>query len=100
MGRPDTVLGGVLLKSFLNTLTQTSPSPDVMILFNAGVKLAVAGSEVLDDLQALADNGVRILVCGTCLNFFELKEKLAVGQASNMFDIAQTMLTSGRIVQI
>lgn len=100
MGRPDTVLGGVLMKSFLNTLTQTTPVPDVMILYNAGVKLAVQGSESLDDLQALAGSGVRILVCGTCLNFFELKDRLAVGQVSNMYDIARTMLTAGRVVQI
>ncbi len=100
MGSPDTVLGGVLMKSFLNTLTQTTPAPDVMILYNAGVKLAVQGSEVLDDLQALTSAGVRILVCGTCLNFFELKDLLAIGQVSNMYDIAQTMLTAGRIVQI
>jgi len=100
MGGPDEVLGGVLMKSFLNTLTQTDPAPDVMILFNAGVKLAVNGSEVLDDLTALAEAGVRILVCGTCLNYFDLKDRLAVGTVSNMYDIARTMLNAGRIVRI
>jgi selenium metabolism protein YedF len=100
MGRGEEVLGGVLMKSFLHTLTETRPVPDVMILFNTGVKLATEGSEVLDDLEALAHAGVRILACGTCLNYFGLKEKLAVGQVSNMYDIAQAMLTAGRTVQI
>jgi selenium metabolism protein YedF len=100
MGRGEEVLGGVLMKSFLHTLTQTAPMPDVMILFNTGVRLAVKGSEVLDDLDALMNAGMKILVCGTCLNYLSLKEKLSAGEVSNMYDIAQTMLTAGRIVQI
>lgn len=100
MGRGEEVLGGVLMKSFLHTLTQTTPMPDIMILFNTGVRLAVKGSEVLDDLDALMKAGVKILACGTCLNYLSLKEKLAIGEVSNMYDIAQTMLTAGRIVQV
>ncbi|MGD0822647.1 MAG: sulfurtransferase-like selenium metabolism protein YedF [Desulfomonilia bacterium] len=100
MGRGEDVLGGVLMKSFLHTLTQAGAMPDTMILFNTGVKLAVKGSEVLDDLESLANAGVNILACGTCLNYFSLKENLAVGVVSNMYDISQTMLGAGRIVQI
>jgi selenium metabolism protein YedF len=100
MGRGEEVLGGVLMKSFLHTLTQTTPMPDVLILFNTGVKLAGKGSEVLDDLEALEAAGVKILACGTCLNYFSLKDELAVGSVSNMYDIAQAMLMAGRIVHI
>ncbi|MGO9146698.1 MAG: sulfurtransferase-like selenium metabolism protein YedF [Desulfomonilia bacterium] len=100
MGRGEDVLGGVLMKSFLHTLTEAGPMPDTMILFNTGVKLAVKGSEVLDDLESLANAGVNILACGTCLNYFSLKENLIVGVVSNMYDISQTMLTAGRIVQL
>ncbi|MGD0210138.1 MAG: sulfurtransferase-like selenium metabolism protein YedF [Desulfomonilia bacterium] len=100
MGRGEDVLGGVLMKSFLHTLTEAGAMPDTMILFNTGVKLAVKGSEVLDDLESLANAGVNILACGTCLNYFSLKENLAVGVVSNMYDISQIMLTAGRIVQI
>ncbi len=100
MGRGEEVLGHVLMKSFLHTLTQSAPMPDVMILYNTGVRLAVKGSEVLDDLEALMNAGVKVMACGTCLNYLSLKEKLAVGEVSNMYDIAQTMLTAGRIVQI
>jgi selenium metabolism protein YedF len=100
MGSGDDTLGAVLMKSFLHTLLDTSPRPDVLVLFNTAVRLAVAGSEVLDDLHALAGQGTRILVCGTCLGFFELKDRLAVGSVSNMYDIAQAMLQAGRIVRV
>jgi selenium metabolism protein YedF len=100
MGSGDDVLGAVLMKSFLHTLTEAEVKPDVMIFFNAGVKLAAQGSDVLDDLKLLSDAGVRILSCGTCLNFFELKDRLAVGEVTNMYDIAGTMLGAGRLVRI
>jgi intracellular sulfur oxidation DsrE/DsrF family protein len=70
--------------------------PDIIIFYNTGVKLAVQDSEVLEDLKALSDKGVEILVCGTCLNFFGIKEKLGVGIVSNMYDIASTMSRAGR----
>ena len=100
MGRGNDVLGKVLMKSFLHTITETATMPDIIILFNTGVKLTVQGSEVLEDLNALVHAGVRVLACGTCLKYLSLMEKLAVGSASNMYDIAQIMLTAGRIVQI
>lgn len=100
MGSGDDTLGAVLMKSFLHTLLESNPKPDVMIFFNTGVKLTVEGSEVLDDLGAILDAGASILVCGTCLNFFEIKDRLAVGQVSNMYDIAQNMLGAGRLVRI
>jgi selenium metabolism protein YedF len=100
MGRGEDKLGTVLMKSFLHTLTEAEVKPDIMIFFNTGVKLAAHGSEVLDDLKLLSDCGVRILICGTCLNYFELKEKLGAGTVSNMYDISQTMFEAGRLVQI
>lgn len=100
MGSGDDTLGAVLMKSFLHTLQDTSPRPDVVIFFNAGVKLAIEGSDVLDDLAAVTGQGTKILVCGTCLNYFGVKDRLAVGQVSNMYDIAQTMLGAGRLVRI
>lgn len=100
MGSGDDTLGNVLMKSFLHTLTEAAQAPDTILLFNSGVKLAVPGSEVLDDLKALEAAGVSILSCGTCLNYFELKDKLAVGMISNMYDIAGAMLGAGNLVRI
>ncbi|MBW2636644.1 MAG: sulfurtransferase-like selenium metabolism protein YedF [Deltaproteobacteria bacterium] len=100
MGRGDDELGGVLIRSFLYALGEVSPKPDTLIFFNAGVKLTVQGSEVLDDLQALEEEGANILVCGTCLDFYGLKEKLGAGIVSNMYDIAETMLSAGKVIRI
>ena len=100
MGRGNDELGYVLIRSFLHTLLDSSPKPDILIFFNTGVKLTVNDSEVLDDLHALEGKGIKILVCGTCLSFFDLKEQLAAGVISNMYDIAEAMLSAGRLVHI
>jgi selenium metabolism protein YedF len=100
MGRGEEELGHLLIRSFLHALTEVSGRPDKMIFFNTGVKLTVRGSEVLEDLQALENNGVEILICGTCLDYFSLKGKIAVGQVSNMYTIAETMLSANRLVTV
>jgi selenium metabolism protein YedF len=97
MGRGNDELGTVLIKAFCHTIAEQSQKPDVMIFYNTGVKLTIEGSDVLDDLKQLESKGVQILVCGTCLNYFEIKEKLAVGIVSNMYDIVETMSSAGRL---
>jgi len=97
MGRGNDELGTVLIKAFCHTLAEQSQKPDVMIFYNTGVKLTIQGSDVLDDLKLLESKGVQILVCGTCLNYFEIKEKLAVGIVSNMYDIVEAMSSAGRL---
>jgi selenium metabolism protein YedF len=100
MGRGEPELGGILIRSFLHTLCEVQPVPDQILLFNTGVKLACEGSPAVDDLRALEEQGVEILACGTCLGYFELKEKLAVGRVSNMYDIAEAMLRAGKLVSL
>jgi len=100
MGRGDDELGMLLMRAFLHTLGEVSPRSDVMIFFNAGVKLVTEESEVLDDLHSLEKQGMGILVCGTCLDYFGLKDNLKVGVVSNMYDIAETMLSAGRVIRI
>jgi len=97
MGRGNDELGTVLIKAFCHTIAEQSQKPDVMIFYNTGVKLTIEGSDVLDDLKQLESKGVQILVCGTCLNYFEIKEKLAVGIVSNMYDIVENMSSAGRL---
>jgi sulfur relay (sulfurtransferase) complex TusBCD TusD component (DsrE family) len=60
----------------------------------------VKGSPVLEDLRTLANQGVQILACGTCLGYYGLKEKVAVGEVSNMYTIAETMLQAGKVVSL
>ena len=100
MGRGDAELGNILVRAFFHTLGEVEPLPQTIIFFNAGVKLACQGSPVLDDLRALENSGIEMLVCGTCLGYFELKEELGVGQVSNMYDIAEAMLRGGKVVNL
>lgn len=98
MGRGNDELGSVLIRAFLHTICLQKEKPDVMIFYNTGVQLTLQGAETLDDLKELAAAGVEILVCGTCLNYFEAREKLGVGVVSNMYDIAGTMSKAGRLL--
>jgi selenium metabolism protein YedF len=100
MGRGDHELGGILIRSFLHTLHEVEPLPDTIIFLNAGVKLTVEGSPVLEDLDALEQRDVEILACGTCLGHFELRDKIAVGQVSNMYSIAEALLAAGNVVAL
>jgi selenium metabolism protein YedF len=100
MGRGSVELGKILIKAFLNTLAENDPPPWRMVLFNRGVMLAVAGEDTVDALSNLHSMGTEILVCGTCLDYFGLKEKVVVGTVSNMYDILTTMLAATNSVTI
>jgi len=100
MGRGPEELGDVLIRAFFHTLGEVEPRPDTIIFFNDGVKLTVGGSPVLGDLQALAESGVEILACGTCLDYFGLKEKVVVAEVSNMYTIAEAMLRAGKVLTL
>ncbi|MFN2291199.1 MAG: sulfurtransferase-like selenium metabolism protein YedF [Anaerolineae bacterium] len=100
MGRGERELGSILMRGFFHTLGEVQPLPHTIILFNTGVRLACKGSPVLDDLCALEAEEIEILVCGTCLNYLALTEEIAAGQVSNMYDIAETMLGAGKVVNL
>ena len=100
LGRGEAELGQILIRGFLHTLGEVSPMPETIIFISSGVKLAVQGSPVLEDLQGLAGCGVEILACGTCLGYYELKDQLGVGEVSNMYTIAETLLRAGRVISL
>jgi selenium metabolism protein YedF len=101
MGRGEHAeLGHILIRGFFHALGEVEPLPDTIIFFNSGVKLVVEGSPVLEDLQGLCTRGVDVLACGTCLGYYGLKEQVAVGEVSNMYTIAETMLRAGRVVPL
>jgi selenium metabolism protein YedF len=101
MGRGEhDELGRILIRGFFHTLGEVQPLPDTVIFFNSGVKLVVEGSPVVDDLQALAEEGVEILACGTCLGYYDMKDSIAVGTVSNMYTIAEAMLGAGRLIYL
>jgi len=99
LGVGDEALGSFLMKAFLKTLLDLEKTPDRLILINSGVRLASEDSKVLDNLVALSEAGVEIVCCGTCLDFYKLREKMSVGRISNMYEIIQSMLEADRLIR-
>jgi selenium metabolism protein YedF len=98
LGRGDDKLGAGLMKNFLLTLKEMGPSLWRILFLNSGVKLCCEGSESLEALQGLVDNGVSILVCGTCLDFYGLLAQKKVGETTNMLDIVTSLQVAGKVI--
>jgi len=99
MGGGDEKLGRTLMKAFIFALTKQDILPETVICYNSGAYLTCEGSESLEDFKELEAEGVRILTCGTCLDYYGIKEKLAVGTVSNMYEIVETMEQAGSVVR-
>lgn len=93
-------LGEVLIKGFIYTLTESTPFPSVLLFLNGGVKLTTEGSEVIEDLKKLEAEGVEILSCGTCLDYYDIKDKLMVGEITNMYTIVEKMKNAANTITI
>jgi len=100
LGTGDTDLGQLLIASFINTLPEASSKPAKMLFINRGVMLTIEGSRVLDALQKLEKDSVQIFSCGTCLNHYQIKDKLKVGKVTNMFDTVDSLLTADKVIRI
>jgi selenium metabolism protein YedF len=100
MGHGDAKLGQVLMKNFIFTLIEADQTPDAVYFVNSGVRLTIAGSEVLEPLVELADRGVDIASCGLCLDFFGIKGALAVGRVSNMLELINALQGVGSIIRL
>ena len=99
MGSGDAKLGASLMKAFVFALTKQDQLPDTILCYNTGAYLTCEGADTLEDLKLLESEGVTILTCGTCLDFYGLKEKLAVGNITNMYDIVERMENAARIIK-
>ena len=99
MGRGNDELGKVLMKGFIYALTQQDVLPSKIVFYNGGATLTCEGSDSLEDLQSLEAQGVEIVTCGTCLNYYEMSDKLKVGTVTNMYDICESMVTADLIVK-
>ena len=100
MGSGSEELGKILLQACVNTLKEVSPLPSAILCYNAGVFVAAEGAPTVPALQELVGQGVPLLVCGTCVDYFDLKGKIAVGTISNMYDILQKLSTAVRIITL
>lgn len=99
MGEGSEELGHILMKSFIFAVTQLDELPDKMVFYNGGAKLTVEGSECLEDLKMLEEQGVEIMTCGTCLDFYGIKEKLALGSVTNMYSIVETLQSAVNVIK-
>lgn len=99
MGSGDERLGKALMKAFVFALTKQDVLPETILCYNTGAYLTTDGADTLEDLKLLESEGVTILTCGTCLDFYGLKEKLAVGGVTNMYDIVERMESAQTIVR-
>lgn len=99
MGSGNDELGKVLIKGFIFAVTQLDTLPKTMLFYNGGATLTTEGSDSLEDLKSLEAQGVEILTCGTCLDYYGLKDKLAVGSVTNMYSIVEAQAKAGKIIK-
>jgi len=91
-------LGTLLIKAFINTLPEVTVKPKTLVFLNSGIFLTINESTVLDSLKKLENNGTEILVCGTCLDYYQKKAELAVGRISNMYDILERLSQASHVI--
>ena len=100
MGRGDEELGAKLMLNFIKTLKEMGDELWRLVLVNNGVKLTIENSQALPDLQALEQSGIYILVCGTCLDHFNLLDRKQVGETTNMLDIVTAMQLADKVINL
>ena len=100
MGKGDDELGQKLMKNFIKTLKEMGDDLWRLVFVNGGVKFAVKGSEVISDLKELENDGISILVCGTCLNHFKILKDKQVGETTNMLDIVTSMQFADKVINL
>lgn len=99
MGGGDEKLGKALMKAFVFALTKQDQLPETILCYNTGAYLTCEGADTLEDLKSMEAEGVTILTCGTCLDFYGIKERLAVGSVTNMYDIVERMEKAKAIIR-
>lgn len=100
LGNPDDELGELLIKTFFQTVPDVEPLPGKIVFMHGGVKHTVEGAENAGNIKDLEKLGIDIVVCGTCLDYYGLKDKLAVGRISNFFEIASILNSASNTVTL
>lgn len=100
LGLGDDKLGEVLMKSYIFALSEADSIPNDLLFINGGVKLTIDSSPVLGSLKKLVERGTNILICGVCLDFYDIKDKLSVGEISNMYTIVQLMNNADNTIKL
>ncbi len=94
MGNGERELGEILMRAYINSLPELDNKPNKIILYNEGVKLALEGADTADTLLELYNSGIEIIACGTCADYYQIKDKLKVGKISNMYVISTVISES------
>lgn len=100
LGAGAAELGQILMKAYTYTLNETKPYPKAIIFINSGVKLVAEGADTLENIQKLQEKGIEIISCGTCLDFYQIKDKLKAGIVGNMYTIVEYMHTAAKVINI
>lgn len=100
MGKGNDELGEVLIKGYIYTLTETKPYPKYIVLVNSAVRLSTENLATIENLKILEENGTEILSCGTCLDYYNVKDNLQVGNITNMYSIVDIMKKSSQTISI
>ena len=100
IGAGNDELGQSLMKMFFYTISEGEDLPKSILFMNGGVKVPTLNDQAIEHLKVLQDKGVELLVCGACLNFYELENKLEVGTISNMYDITNAMKEASKVITI
>lgn len=99
MGCGEPELGKKLMKAFLYALTEAPEAPSHVLLYNSGAYLSQEGQETVEDLQKLKDAGCEILTCGTCTEFFNISDTVAVGEITNMYEIVEICTEADSVIR-
>lgn len=100
IGSGDYELGRSLARMYFYTISQAEDIPQSILFMNNGVKLPTLDDQVVTHLKVLAERGVEILVCGTCLDYYRLKDQLKIGELSNMYDITERMAAASKVITL
>ncbi|MDN5353059.1 MAG: hypothetical protein PWQ12_1980 [Clostridiales bacterium] len=100
MGKGDDGLGEILMKGYLYALSEYTPYPKAILLVNSGIKLSTVNMATIESLKKLEQGGTEIWSCGTCLDYYKLKEMLAVGAITNMYTIVEYMNEAGNTITL
>ena len=100
LGSGSEELGKLLIKGFIFSLTELDPPPREVIFINGGARLTSEGANTLQDLLTLVEKGTRVYTCGTCLNYYGITDRLAVGEVVDMMRIAQTLNGAARLISL
>lgn len=100
MGDAPIELAKILITNYVKVLNSESHTPDYICLYASGVQLACEGSPLIDDLLKLENKGTKIIICKTCLGFYELLDKVKVGLVGTMMDIVEIQFKAGKVITL